>query len=179
MNSKKRMKSLNSGDPITNIGAFKPEMRHCYFVRYLVKNELVVCTGNKGIEWYIDPDFIFPRHLSDATCRLLLQKVTGVSGGEKPAINTNPINKVFQAVKDERNRQEKLKEAGKFDWTCADKRPNSEKLSVLAEEFGESAIEVCEEMNGKDTRQKLRKELIQVAAVSIAWIEALDRELAI
>ena len=44
--------------------------------------------------------------------------------------------------------------------------------AILAEEFGEAAKEVLETgaMNGK-----LRYELIQCAAVCVAWIEALDR----
>lgn len=102
----------------------------------------------------------------------------------------------------ERERQETLKLSGKFAWTCADRyvgqsvdaRPitHAEKLAVLAEEFGEVSREVVEHGITVDKyaadpnlkvmpphreshfRAQLRKELIQVAAVCVAWAEALD-----
>lgn len=96
---------------------------------------------------------------------------------------------IFNQIHLERNRQDQLKLAGKFLWTCADvKYPNVNKLSILAEEFGEVAKEVTDQViwkekhKGKvnqfiaDQRQKLRTELIQVAAVCVGWIEALDEE---
>ncbi len=48
------------------------------------------------------------------------------------------------------------------------------RLRVLAEEFGEvaEAMGRPEDGNGKGD---LRKELVQVAAVAVAWIEGLDR----
>lgn len=98
----------------------------------------------------------------------------------------NLLDEIF----DERKRQETLKAEGKFLWTCSDKsRSNAEKLAVLLEEVGEAAKEVVEEiiqidkaaavfpsssMNIRDTKVDLRKELIQVAAVCVAWLEALD-----
>lgn len=106
---------------------------------------------------------------------------------------------VLIAVGEERERQEALVKAGKFFWTCgATHRPlaqsrsnnhpqpitNAEKLAVLAEEFGEAAREVTEEIIARDrddkkhelaSRNRLRKELIQVAAVCVAWVEALDK----
>jgi hypothetical protein len=53
---------------------------------------------------------------------------------------------------------------------------NPDRLAVLAEEFGEVAKEVCNLMAGADPRVKalLREELVQVAAVCVAWIEGLD-----
>ena len=95
----------------------------------------------------------------------------------------------------ELHRQEQLRAAGKFLWTCADPAiSNVRKLAVLAEEFGEAAREVTEEMieydkSGRATsdiegsvhdanqaaaRGRLRQELIQVAAVAVGWAEALD-----
>ncbi len=99
---------------------------------------------------------------------------------------------VLDEVLAERLRQEQLRAAGKFLWTCADPtKPNSEKLAVLSEEFGEvarevtelviardkfdargSAVEVFNTLHGK-AMANLRKELIQVAAVAVAWAEAL------
>lgn len=46
-------------------------------------------------------------------------------------------------IRDERFRQEQLKESGRFKFTCADKEISDfEKLAILAEEFGEVA-EAC------------------------------------
>ena len=75
-------------------------------------------------------------------------------------------------------------------WTCAAKAvSNAEKLAVLAEEFGEAAKEVVEETIARSRRStfdgggdlveaaraNLRTELIQVAAVAVAWAESLER----
>lgn len=94
----------------------------------------------------------------------------------------------------ERKRQEQLKADGKFTFTCADPISNATKLAILAEEFGEVAKEVTDMLifdakgHGSKTskrnqknyeigqRAKLRDELVQVAAVCVAWCEALDKE---
>lgn len=54
------------------------------------------------------------------------------------------------------------------------RQSNYVRLRVLAEELGEvaEAIGRPEDGNGKGD---LRKELVQVAAVAVAWIEGLDR----
>lgn len=79
-------------------------------------------------------------------------------------------------VNKERWRQEDLKRDGEIPWSCADLVPDAEKLVVLAEEFGEVSREVCEGLSGKPTDVKaLREELIQVAAVCVAWVEAIDK----
>jgi hypothetical protein len=91
------------------------------------------------------------------------------------------IKAVLDEVLAERLRQEQLLAAGKFSWTCADPRvPDPLKLTVLAEEFGEAAREVCEAIDPAkrapiETAQRLRKELIQIAAVAVAWAEAIER----
>lgn len=84
--------------------------------------------------------------------------------------------KIFNEVMGERIIQEELCRMGKIPWTCAGNSSNPEKLVVLAEEFGEVSKEVCEQLNGKYDPFNLRAELIQVAAVCVAWIEALDEE---
>lgn len=79
----------------------------------------------------------------------------------------------------ERHRQDDLKLAGRFAYTCADPElTHAERLTVLGEEFGEVCHEVNEAIGGhaKLRRDKLRKELVQVAAVAVAWIEAIDAE---
>lgn len=74
--------------------------------------------------------------------------------------------RVLCKVMDERVRQEALKLAGRFYRTCADTMSNGERLAVLAEEVGE----VARAMQGDGD---LEEELIQVAAVAVAWVEGL------
>jgi hypothetical protein len=91
----------------------------------------------------------------------------------------------------ERTRQEQLRESGKFLWTCASLAISLDrKLSVLHEEVGEVAKEIVdigitddkyrkESMEfpwyrKRDLLIRLRKELVQVAAVCVAWCEAID-----
>lgn len=111
----------------------------------------------------------------------------------------NITEKVLSEISRERYRQEELRHAGKFPYTCA--TPNgltdAEKLGVLGEEFGEVAQLVCHykipneyrdvktfqrfrapsldlvEHQLKEYRTKLREELIQVAAICLAWAETL------
>lgn len=93
---------------------------------------------------------------------------------------------VLNDVARERNRQEELKRAGKFPWSCADtfnpdtKTPitQAEKLVVLAEEFGEASGIICKLMANREeakgiTMRELKKELIQIAAVAVAWAESI------
>jgi hypothetical protein len=103
------------------------------------------------------------------------------------------ISTVLDEVASERMRQEQLKASGKFLWTCADNVAlrqkveraitEPEKLAVLGEEFGEVSKEVVEEIIANDrlepakaaaSRSKLRKELLEVAACCVAWVESLD-----
>lgn len=85
---------------------------------------------------------------------------------------------VLFSISNERHRQEQLKAAGKFLNTPADSvMTPSETLAVLGEEFGEVAREVAESVAGHPLdADKLRAELVQVAAVCAAWVERLDRE---
>jgi len=93
---------------------------------------------------------------------------------------------VLTEVFNERQRQEQLKQEGKFPWSCEDlfnpdnhePIPFSEKFVVLAEEVGEVADIVCKLMARRKEAKgvsvdKLREELIQVAAVAVAWAESL------
>lgn len=90
---------------------------------------------------------------------------------------THSAGKILEHIHLERRRQDELKAQGRFAYTCADSEmSNPERLTVLGEEFGE----VCHEVNegigsGRAVNiLKLRKELIQTAAVCMAWVEALD-----
>jgi NTP pyrophosphatase (non-canonical NTP hydrolase) len=84
---------------------------------------------------------------------------------------------ILQAVQDERLRQNKLVEQGKIPFNCADKaRPHSQKLPILVEEIGEVAqamMQVTTGSSSHDAKRDLQKELIQVAAVAVAWAESL------
>lgn len=63
-----------------------------------------------------------------------------------------------------------------FDWkTCASPwMSEGNKLAVLMEEVGEVAREVCEaRAEARDPGSNLHTELIQVAAVAVAWAEGL------
>ncbi len=107
-------------------------------------------------------------------------------------LNKAIINQIFERVYTERQRQDELKASGKFLFTCADHTPSqAEKLAILTEETGECAREVCDmvidsakedrgiptQVTRKERLQKLRTELIQVMAVSLAWVESLDEVL--
>lgn len=90
---------------------------------------------------------------------------------------TKQVNVLNDVIK-ERERQERLRAEGKFFMTCADAMPLAEKLAVLSEETGEVAHEVCDALarGGSEPVSKLRlyTELVQVAAVAVAWAESLD-----
>lgn len=90
---------------------------------------------------------------------------------------------VFAAISAERNNQDKYQQAGRFKFTCAqDGLSDSEKMTVLTEEHGEVATEVCELFDKgecPERRARLKKELIQTAAVAVAWLEAIERQEAV
>lgn len=84
----------------------------------------------------------------------------------------------LKAIRTERERQDQLKAAGRFEHTCADpEMTDLDCLPILGEEYGEVCKALCEKMGLVNdlTKSNLRKELIQVAAVATAWIERLDR----
>ena len=92
---------------------------------------------------------------------------------------------IYEAVDDERVHQERLCESGKFLHTCASPDfiafTQFGRAAVLGEEYGEvcrAALDVEKVAEGRHepaaSRARLRKELIQVCAVAVAWIEALD-----
>lgn len=81
-------------------------------------------------------------------------------------------------VCDERARQEQLKKEGRFKYTCADKVSNFQRLAVLIEEIGEAARAMLEagELVSDSHNTDLRKEMAQIAAVSVAWLEGLEKD---
>jgi hypothetical protein len=95
---------------------------------------------------------------------------------------------VLRAVARERIRQEELRAQGRFPYTAASPDcPEHLRLAALTEEFGEVGRAICE----RDIQQaqapglvaagallamqaQLRTELVELAAVAVAWAEALD-----
>lgn len=82
--------------------------------------------------------------------------------------------KILEEIWAERGRQETLKREGRFKYSCADAEMTEfEKLAILTRELGEVA-----QATGKLTAARhnvnLRTELIQVAAVAMAWVESID-----
>jgi hypothetical protein len=80
------------------------------------------------------------------------------------------LDRVIDAVAAERERQEQKHGRN----TCASPSvPNGFKLSVLMEEVGEVAQALQRGVLDTKGREHLRTELIQVAAVAVAWAESL------
>lgn len=72
---------------------------------------------------------------------------------------------IFELVEKERHFQNKKWQRKDGEWNS----PETRKLTVLAEEFGEVARAILEE-----GLHSLKEELIQVAAVTFAWLETLE-----
>lgn len=72
---------------------------------------------------------------------------------------------VFAAISEERDRQDAK-------WGVQD-HSDLRWLAILVEELGEAAAEVITKPGYSERR--LKWELVQVAAVAIAWVESIDR----
>jgi hypothetical protein len=82
--------------------------------------------------------------------------------------------RIFDAITRERLRQDTLKAEGKFRFTLAD-RPGlseTEKLACLTEELGEVSRAVLGDLRLAETHSEVRKELIELAACVVAWLES-------
>lgn len=89
-----------------------------------------------------------------------------------------------RAIVAERRRQDKLKSEGRFRYTCADQEMgNHERHTCLSEEVGEVAEAIltldglaCARARGLKVGDEgdvqLREELVQVAAICLAWLES-------
>lgn len=83
------------------------------------------------------------------------------------------LESVLLEVGSERLNQEDRKAEGRFEFTCADDGlSNAEKLTILTEEVGEVARDRLAR-DSVGTTKALRDELLQVAAVAVAWVESL------
>jgi hypothetical protein len=86
-----------------------------------------------------------------------------------------------EAILDERKRQDELKKAGRFKYTCADPELSFDNcMMVLVEEVGELCRATIEERGltsdrptefGGSAQIKMQDECIQVAAVALAMVE--------
>lgn len=85
---------------------------------------------------------------------------------------------IFIEIERERGRQDWLRDQGKFVATLADPHAlyPTQKHAVLAEEVGEVArccLAVEKLVHEPTGVRELRTELLQVAALAVAWIESL------
>lgn len=94
---------------------------------------------------------------------------------------TAPMERVFHQIAEERARQNTLVDAGKIPWNCANSIVSlADKHAVFTEEVLEAAREftahACANLavERHEIRRKLRAELIQVAAVTVAILESLE-----
>lgn len=74
---------------------------------------------------------------------------------------------VANHINEERRRQDAK-------WGSQRHLPPAVWLAILTEEVGEVAEQILEARAGNARAGELRKELIQVAAVATAWLEALE-----
>lgn len=78
-------------------------------------------------------------------------------------------------VLEERHRQELLRERGRFTHTARTEPDPFRALAYLTEEVGEAARAVIASSGAaSDGGGDLRTELIQIAAVAVAWVEGID-----
>lgn len=94
--------------------------------------------------------------------------------------NSPAMMDVFARIAQERHRQNTLFVEGHISFNCSSRVVDPHrKLRVLVEEVGEVAreLENLENNTGYATEKKIRQclvnELTQVAAVAVAWLEAL------
>ena len=75
---------------------------------------------------------------------------------------------IFELINQERRRQDEKWGRRPGYWPASQDR----KLAVLVEEVGEVAEAILTDSKGKPA-QDIRMELVQVAAVAVAWLETL------
>ena len=89
------------------------------------------------------------------------------------------LERALTLVGSERMRQEHLKATGRFTYTLADAgMTDMERAACIMEEVGEVARNVLRRAglvtDGDEDDAALRKELSQIAALAVAWMEALS-----
>lgn len=81
------------------------------------------------------------------------------------------LDDVLAEIEFERDRQDQQ-------WGDQSHHPDTTWLAILTEELGECAQAVLHDQFGGKAAGTLRDELVQVAAVAVAWIEAVDKRAA-
>jgi len=80
---------------------------------------------------------------------------------------------ILNAISTERNRTEERQAMGELDWTAASPDcPDILRLAALVEEVGEVARAIHDGAHGIEPGVEI--ELLQVAAVAVAWLESLE-----
>ncbi len=106
-----------------------------------------------------------------------------MTGWARECMPLEPTEAALLAVQAERRRQESLKAAGKFEYSCADaEMTDPDFVAVLVEEVGEFSHEVNELIGRPEKRtlehiRRMHAECIQVAAVAVARAELYQREI--
>lgn len=95
---------------------------------------------------------------------------------KNPVKNSPRMLEVFELIARERVRQRELLAAGRFKHCCDSREiSNFQKLAIATEELGEVAREIFEMHDKNDfspeRKAALRAELVQLAAVTVAWLE--------
>lgn len=86
--------------------------------------------------------------------------------------------RVLNEIGKERVRQESLKREGRFKHTLADRgMDDGEKLAAICEEVGEVGRALLGNRMLVQDGGNLRKELIQVAALAVAWVESIPADM--
>ncbi len=87
------------------------------------------------------------------------------------------LQDIMAAIVSERSRQEYLKRSGEHKYSCADHNmSDASKQCVLSEECGEVARVINDatvEMPEDEYHRQLKAELVQCAAVCVAWLECI------
>lgn len=117
------------------------------------------------------PDFL-------AAARVLCEGIEG-RGEYLPA--SGAMHRIFHQIANERARQNTLVDAGKIPWNCASPMvPIKDKSLVWTEEVLEATREFFAHgcallaVDRFEAKNRLRTELIQVAAVTVAILESLE-----
>lgn len=104
-------------------------------------------------------------------------------GAEKAQPVSTPTRRALDLIAAERDRQNTLVDAGKIPWNCAHPMVAlKDKALVWTEEAMEVSREFCAfasatlAIERHEAKQRLRTELIQLAAVSVAILESMEAQ---
>jgi NTP pyrophosphatase (non-canonical NTP hydrolase) len=108
--------------------------------------------------------------------RVMADLIIGTEGDSAPPSRQRCVIDIVQAIIAERDRQTVLQREGRFLHTAfSSQLSHAERAAILGEEFGEVCRAVVEDAKLANDRhgKTIAKELTQVAAVCLAWLEYL------